>query len=125
MKIFLSFLMIVSTANAQVESVPLKKGELAPYEGVLLSNKKANEIKDELVEKDLLKQENDSLKKSVDLFKLKDQYSEDQIQKLLQSNSKLVDANLRQNNKYEPVLWFALGVLATGLTFYAAKEIVD
>jgi len=122
MKIFLSILMIASFATAQ--TAPIVKGQPSPFDGVVFSTEAAKKTKDELIEKDFLVEENKSLKRSIDLYKTKDEYSQNQIDKLLQANTKLVDSSFTEN-KYTPVIWFALGVFATGLSFYAAKKIVE
>lgn len=101
------------------DSVSLTKGTPAPFDGVLLSNEKANQVKNDM---DL----NASLTKSIDLYKTKDIYATDQINQLLDQNKKLADSLVSEqgNTRLENIVWFSLGVLATGLSIYAAKQTI-
>lgn len=123
-KILLTILIIVNS-SVGVTATALKKDQAAPYDGVLFNNTEANSIKVELIEKDIYKDLALSYEKSIKLYKDKDSLSEQQIRELLESNKKLSEALNEDDNRINNVVWFSLGVLATGLSIYAAKKIIN
>lgn len=130
MKTWLIILTIVSNsffAHAEEGVTSITKGTPAPYDGVLLNNDKANQLRKDLLDLDTEKELNKSLQRSMDFYKIKDEYSSNQINILLEQNMKLNGAlNSELNNdKYQNLLWFSLGVLATGLSVYAAQKIIQ
>ena len=129
MKLLKIFLIIVSLvcfeSNAYGEGVHLlDKGQPAPFSGVLFSNKKGNEIRRQLIEGDGYKLINESLVKSIDLYKENDKLQREKVNLLLTENINLnnrVDS-LKKTNDIERIIWFSLGVLATGFALYGAKK---
>lgn len=122
-KNLVTFLMIgMVSLNSVAQSVPIKKDEAAPFSGVLFSTDTANDLRKELLDKDLLKQENESLNKSINLYKTKDEISNNQIDELLKANSKLSTYIKNENSEYKPLLWFAIGIATSTLTVYALKK---
>lgn len=126
MKNWLITLIIVSNSficHADEDSVAITKGTPAPFDGVLLSNSKANKVKSDL---ELQSQINTSLQKSVDLYKTKDVFSNNQINLLLNQNKRLADSLNKEvsNDKLQNIVWFSLGVIATGLALNAAKKAI-
>lgn len=115
-------LVLISNSVLADDSIAVTKGTPVPYDGVLLSNSKANELYKKLQDTTDL---NTSLYKSIDLYKIKDNYSNNEIQQLLDSNQKLSSTlnQQEQSQRTQEILWFALGVLATGLSVYAVKKI--
>ncbi len=112
--------LIISSLNVSYaqEAVPLKKGDAAPFAGVLLSNEKANFTR-LLIEEKLL--ENASLNRSILLYKKNTDISEQQINNLLEQNSKLVEANNSSSTK----MWLIIGVTILGTlgAVYAGKQV--
>jgi len=102
----------------------LPKGSTTQYDGYLFTPEKALKTRKELIELDYIKLENDSQKKSLDLFKLNDQYSKDKIQLLLDQNDKLAKSlyEARELTNWEKVGLFTLGVAVTGLAIYGARQ---
>lgn len=125
MKILLSFLMIVNSSLSYAESVTyLPKGTPAPYEGLLFSKEKADEMRKELLDLDNQKEINKSYKKTIELYKQKEEITESQLQKALDVNNKMSQYIQHNDNKYEKILWFTLGVITTGLAINGAKQII-
>jgi len=119
MKNLLIFLIIVNSNITYADmATPIKAGQTAGYDGVLLDNEKAISIRNDLLERD-------SLKRQVDIYKQLDVLSQTQLDKLLSNTKSLNDELLKQRSPYEPYIWFGLGVLATGLSIYAAKKIIN
>lgn len=123
MKILLSILITSNICFADDSVVPLKKDQPAPFDGVLFNNQKANQIKVDLNDKDIYKDLSLSYEKTIKLYKDKDDLSNQQIRELLDTNKKLSDS--LGNDKLNDIVWFSLGVLATGLSIYAAKKTLE
>lgn len=103
----------------------LKKDDPAPFDGLLLSNKKANEVKNELVERDKVKEINKSLEISLNLEKENFKLSEDKNKLLINRNDELSKQlqDSREMSDIKKILWFALGVVATGGAVYGASKL--
>lgn len=103
----------------------LKKDDKAPFDGVLLSKKKANEVKNGLSERDKLKEINKSLETSVSLEKDNVKQSEDKNAQLLERNDELAKdlKDSRNMSDIQKILWFGLGALGVGLVGYGAAKI--
>ena len=120
MKNFLIFLITTSLSFNTFANVasPLKKGDVAQFDGVLLDNEKATELRNDVLERD-------SLKRQIDIYKQLEVLSQTQLDKLLSNTKALNDELSKQRSPYDPYIWFGVGVLATGLSIYAAKKIID
>lgn len=128
MKNLLSFLMILLTLNISIadDVVPIEQGQPAPYSGVLFSNKKANETRLKLVEKQYLEKENTSLKRSLELSDIALKSSEEKSRLFLEQNDKLAK-NLnseRQVGTLTKVVYFVLGAGAVGLGVWGAGRLI-
>jgi len=82
-------------------------------------------IRVELIEKDAYRVENRSLTRSVKLHQLNATLSEKQVNMLTKSNENLANRLEKTTDlsSLERVLWFGLGVVATGFAFKGAKEL--
>lgn len=109
------------------DAVYILKHDPAPYDGVLLPLKKAEQVRRELIEADALKAINESYVKSILLYKQTLQLSDQKYNTLLDQNDKLALAltESRKSNDLQKILWFGLGVLATGFAVYGAKKITQ
>lgn len=115
---------LVSNVGFTQESVPLKKDDRAPFEGVLLSLDKANKVRYDLLECDIKKSLNESYEKTIKLYKDNENIHQEKINVLLKQNDDLAKAVIeaRSSTDIQKIIWFGLGVLATGLAIYAGKE---
>lgn len=93
----------------------LKKGQAAPYDGVLLDQEKANKAVNVLLERDLLKELNTSYEKTINLYKTNTDHIKQQNNLLLEQNDKLA-LQLKESqslNTWERIGLVTLGVLIT------------
>lgn len=127
MKTLLSFLMIglitINSVFAQ-EAIMIKKDERAPFEGVLFPLDQANKMRYQLIECDIKKELNSSYERTIKLYKENETYQENKVNILLKQNDELSKSlnEAKSTNDFQKILWFGLGVIATGLAIYAGKE---
>ncbi len=124
--LLLSIMLNFSIARCD-DVLPLKKGDITPKDGLLFPYDKANDIKRKLIELEDLKSINTSYQKSIDLYKNNQDLYSKQVTILLDQNKKLLDSEqaISQLSTYEKIGYFALGVLATGSSFYVASQILN
>lgn len=127
MKTLLSFLMIgltISNAFAQ-EVIMIKKDERAPFEGVLFPIDQAKKTRLELIECDIKKELNASYERTIKLYKENESYQDNKVNILLKQNDELSKSlvEAKSTSDFQKILWFGLGIIATGLAIYGTKEI--
>jgi hypothetical protein len=117
-------LITINSAFAQ-EAVMIKKDERAPFEGVLFPLDQANKTRYQLIECDIKKQLNSSYERTIKLYKENEVYQDNKVNLLLKQNDELSKAltESKSTSDLQKILWFGLGVLATGLAIYGTKEI--
>lgn len=120
--LLISLIIVTISLNSFSQVVSLNKDDKAPYAGLLFTKEKADELRKELLDKDSLTAENQSLGKQIDLYKRKEDISTNQINELLDANTKLSSHIKDQNSEYRPLLWFVIGVATSTLTVYAIKK---
>lgn len=130
MKRLLSFLMIslmvINNTNVFAqEAVMIKKDERAPFEGVLFPLDQANKMRYKLIECDIKIQLNESYERTVKLYKQNETYQDNKVNLLLKQNDELSKSltESKSVSDFQKILWFGLGVIATGLAVYGAKQI--
>jgi len=128
-KLFLTSLLIfaftIQCALAN-QSVELDKGQLAPFPGTLLDKETANKVKNELIEKDALVKTNESLNRSIKLYKDNQDILGDQKDMLIKQNIELTKTlnDARDTSDWVKVGYFVLGVVVTGAAAYGASRLV-
>jgi hypothetical protein len=103
----------------------LQLNQPAPYPGLLFSQPKAKDIRNKLLERDAFKSTNESLERTISLKSDTILQLEGQKELLLKNNDQLATSlhSERTANAWTYVLYFGLGVLATGFAFYGAQHI--
>jgi hypothetical protein len=120
--IFLIIVSLISHISFAKDAIPINKGDQAPFNGILLSTKKAEQVRIELIEKDQFAIFNKALLEVNDDQAKIIKNQRTQVRLLSEQNNKLM--NQIERTKWERHLWFGLGVLATGLSIYGAKQLV-
>lgn len=100
----------------------LSKGQPSPYTGILFTEQQANELRRSLFELEIKSLENETLVKQRDFFESVVRIKESEVESYRLQNSRLMRS--KESSNLERVIYFGLGVLATSLSVYAAKELV-
>lgn len=118
-------LLLTFIVNAE-DAVVLKKGDSAPNDGILISQDKAQEIKNTTIERDGLLQINDSLNKSLTLQTQISDINQKKVQLLSDQDDKLAKSlqNSQTMNTLEKVLWFSLGFIVPVAGFYGVRQAI-
>ena len=124
--ICITLISLISTNCYADQAVEVKKGDIVPYDGSLLDREKANKIRDELIEKDGLVRTNESLNKSIQLYRSNELIYNDQKKLLLDQNIELTKTlnDTRETSTFTKVLYFLGGVALTGAAVYGASRLV-
>lgn len=111
---------VVNNAYGQ-DTQYIEKGQPAPYSGILFTEKKAQELRSELLDGDKNKlfletEKNRSLRLG-QIIELKDE----EIELYRKQNERLLKTTDRSDTLN--YVWFGLGILATGLAVYGAGSL--
>lgn len=122
-----NLIVLNSTALAGNQVIYLEQDKPAPYSGVLFPVEKANELRKAVIELETLRALNESYIKSIDLYQTSIQLTDKKFQALNEQNEKLSLALVesRSSSDLQKIIWFGLGVLATGFAVYGAKKIIQ
>lgn len=111
-------MIVTSLTSRAQDAISISKGEQAPFSGILFPQVRANQIRAELIEKDILTVRVSSLTESSfiseRIIKLKDT----EIELYKKQNHRLESANQTSNTMN--AIYFGLGVLLTGAAVYGA-----
>ena len=122
---FLIVLTITSNSYAaqKEESRFLEEGTPAPFSGYLIPPSTTKELKDAVIERDGFKLINTSLEKSISIYKQNETLYTDKVNVLVNQNDNLAKSleSARSTSDLTKILWFGLGVVATGFAIYGAK----
>lgn len=123
--IILTFLFRPNLASADIVLF-LNKGTPAQYDGYLFPPDIADSMRKRLLTVDDLTAMNTSYQHSIELYKTNESIYQKQLDLLTTQNSKLIETQQQSlsMSTYEKFGYFMLGVLATGLSFYAAKTVI-
>ena len=125
----LKYLLIISMISSQPvfadNSINLNKGDSAPYSGVLLDKEKADKIRDELIDKDALVKINESLNKSVIIYRSNEDILNGQKNMLVNQNIELTKVlnDTRETSSWVRVGYFVLGIAVTSAAVYGATRL--
>lgn len=112
-------------ANAE-DATALKKGDKATFDGILISQDKAQEIKNTSVERDNLLQINDSLNKSLILQSQISDLNQQKVNILQDQDTKLAKSlqDSQSMNNWEKIMWFSLGFIIPVAGFYGVRQAI-
>lgn len=125
MKNLLISLMILLTSNCFAQDAThLNKNDPAPYEGIIFTIPRSQELRVMEIEHKEYKLLNDSLQRSQaqyeDILKL----DTDKVNIVSQQNDNLAKSleASRTSSEWTKILWFGLGVFATSAAIYGASK---
>jgi len=119
LRIFLIALLATSSSFG-LDATFLAEGAKAPYEGYLLTPSKAKEVRQKLLDQESLQMINESLKRSLSASESLIKISDDKVKILEEQNDRLAKSlhEERSTSNLERILWFSLGIAATGVAGY-------
>lgn len=125
--ILVSSSLICGTSGHTNDVIFLEEAKPAPYSGVLFPVEKANELRKMAIELDTLRVLKESYEKSNKLYEEAIAIQEKKHSLVLEQNTKMAAAlnESSQSQDFQKVIWFALGVFATGFAVYGAKKITQ
>lgn len=116
--LLIGLILVTSLTSRAQDAISIQKGQPAPYSGVLFGEDRANTIRAELVEKDILSVQLSAAEErhvlSEQIIKLKDF----EIELFRKQNQRLVKAS--ETTEAMKIIYFGLGILATGAAVYGA-----
>lgn len=106
-------------------AVELDKGQPAPFPGTLLDKESSNKVKNELIEKDALQKTNESLNRSIKLYRDNEDILADQKDMLIKQNIELTKTvnDTRETSGWVKVGYFVLGIAVTSAAVYGASKL--
>ncbi len=125
LKIFgISSLLLSSVCFADV--VAINQGQVAPFKGYLFSSDKELEARSAMLDNVILKDMTARQEKVIQLYKADEGIFDQRIENYIKQNDILAKENeqLRSMNNWERFGWFALGVVATGLSAWGMSRVV-
>ena len=125
MKKFIAILLILSQPAFADQALPIKLGNPAPFDGTILDKEKAEKVKDQLIDADACKLENDSFQKSVDLYKNNQVIYNQENSLLLGRNVELSKAlsEAKETSDWTKIGYFALGIIVVSAGVYGASRL--
>lgn len=109
----------VNNAIGADDAIFIEKNQPAPYSGVLFSERKATEIRSDLLESDKTKIKLESSFEKISTLSQIIELKNDEIDLYRTQNQKLIQQE--NTNKSMQYIWFGLGILATGAAIYGAQ----
>lgn len=113
--------LIFSTTIKANDVVYIQKDEKAPFSGILFSESKAKEIRSDLLEADKIRLQLQSSEFKYNNIQRIVELKNDEINLYETQNKRLIQA--AQSTEISNYVWFGLGVLATGLSVFAAGSL--
>lgn len=125
MKYLILLAFLSSQANATV--IHLNAGDKAPNSGYLFNEDEAQNTRSRLLDCEDLNAISVSLQKSIDIYKQNQNLYSEQTTILLNQNQKLLEADKSASSlsTLEKFGYFAMGVLAAGVSFFVAEKAIS
>ena len=117
--------MILSSLGFADDPTFMTKGTVLPSDAWVFSPEKAKTVRDGLIDRDTYFQLNQSLNKSIDLYKDNEVIQQTKINLCLEQNDKLVktSSSLQTVNTIEKIGYFVLGVAAVVFGGWALGQV--
>lgn len=124
--VILGLALLLADGAFAADVTRIEKDQPAPYSGQLFTFKKAREVRLELLEKDKLKVFNEALKLNEIEYKQIIKNNGEQIDILVEHNTKLYQMakDNEESSGFTKILYFGLGVVATGAAVYGAGQLI-
>lgn len=121
----ISLTLIPVNSLAEDSAILLEKDEKAPFSGVLIKEQLVRELKTKAEDSDRYKLITESLERSIDIYKENETLYTSKVKLLVERNDSLSASleSARDTSDLTKILWFGLGVVASGLAVYGAKAI--
>lgn len=128
MKKLVALLLILSTPAYADNAITVHTGDVVSKEfneGTLLDKGQANKLKDQLIERDGFEKQNESYKKSVELYKTNEAILYNQKDTLLNQNMELSKTlnDTRTTSNWERFGYVLLGVAITAVAVKGASSL--
>jgi len=121
---FITIILLFSFSLFAEDAVVLKKGQAAPNDGILISQQKAQDIKNDEITMQSLTQLNDSLNKSLQLQSQISDLNQQKVNLLQDQDNKLAKAlqDSQSVSDWTKVLYFSLGFVIPVASFYGVRQ---
>lgn len=124
-KIIVGILLFLIPTQAYGETKYLEKGSIAPFTGYLFELKTEQQARRGLLERDYYKGLSESQQKIIDLQNQNNDKFNERLNLYIKQNDNLAVSlsEAKDTSDWTKILWFTLGVGATGLAIYGASKI--
>lgn len=119
--LLIGLILVTSLTSRAEDVVSLQKGQSAPYSGLLFSEARANEIRNQLLDKDIQSVVLESSREKLSIHKQIIELKDEQIELYRKQNIKLERAN--QASDTVKMIYFGLGIVLTGAAVYGAGSL--
>lgn len=111
------------TIKAENDVVSIKKGEAAPFAGILFTEDKANQVRIEVLEQQKLRYMVQSRDEKLGIFSTRIELKDEEIELLRKQNLRIYNQNKTNSSvgTIERIVWFGLGIMVTGAAVYGAR----
>jgi len=122
---YILILILISNICFADDSVFLNKGQPATFDGFLLPPDKVKELQNNTLERDTYKQINDSLNRSIDLYKSNTSIKDQEIQVLMNQNDNLAKSlnDSRTTSDWTKALYFLGGIVISVVAIKGAHDL--
>lgn len=121
MSLSVTLLLIFSTTIKANDVVYIEKDQKAPFSGILFNEGKARQLRSDILEADKVKLQLQSSEFKYNNLQKIIELKNEELELYEKQNKRLVQ--LTETNEISSYVWFGLGVLATGLSVFAAGSL--
>lgn len=131
MKLLITIILLfnqIAWANKCPEDIQvLEKGQVANCDGLLFSPEASKKADEAIEDVKYYKSLTDKLGSRIDYSNKETEILEKRLKLYIDQSNILADQMIKKENedKWQKVIWFGLGVIATGAAFYGASHLND